>query len=55
MIDHATTQGREGKLRLKEPHGWFAAGSGVTFQAQRLTSFQFKWQRPRLPETGETN
>jgi len=42
MIDHATTQGREGKLRLKEPHGWFAAGSGFRSALGLLSDGAFK-------------
>jgi hypothetical protein len=42
MIDHHPTPDREGKLRLKEPRGWFAAGSGFRSSLSLLSDGAFK-------------
>lgn len=42
MIDYLPTPDREGKLRLKEPHGWFVAGSGFRTSLSLLSDGAFK-------------
>jgi len=42
MTDHLPIPDREGKLRLKEPHGWFAAGRGFRSSLGLLSDGAFK-------------
>jgi hypothetical protein len=42
MTDHRQIPDREGKLQLKEPHGWFAAGRGFRSSLGLLSDGAFK-------------